>query len=120
MVSQRLIRLSCPHCSEKTTPTDTEKQIFEEEMGTSLTSYQKGEGCTYCHHTGYLGRTGVFELLPVTRKIREMFTAGASSSEIKTAAIKAGMLSMLKDGLLKVKQGLTTPEEVLRTVYSVE
>jgi len=59
-------------------------------------------------------------LLLVTNKIRQMFSSGASSSEIKSAAMEDGMLSMLKDGLLKVKQGLTTPSEVLRTVYSVD
>ncbi len=89
-------------------------------MGEALKKFNKGEGCTYCQQTGYLGRTGVYELLPVTTKIRQMFSAGASSSEIKSAAIDAGMMSMLKDGLLKVKQGLTTPEEVLRTIYSVD
>ncbi len=120
LVSQRLIRLSCPHCKVKTTPPDSVKKIYQAEMGEALKKFNKGEGCTYCHQTGYLGRTGVYELLPVTTKIRQMFSAGASSSEIKSAAIDAGMMSMLKDGLLKVKQGLTTPEEVLRTIYSVD
>jgi general secretion pathway protein E len=120
MVSQRLIRLSCPHCSVRVTPSDTLKKIYKAEMGEELKEFTKGEGCTYCHQTGYLGRTGVFELLKVTSKIRKMFSGGASSNEIKSTAIESGMLSMLKDGLLKVKQGLTTPEEVLRTIYSVE
>jgi general secretion pathway protein E len=120
MVSQRLIRLSCPHCSVKVAPSDTLKKIYKSEMGEDLKEFNKGEGCTYCHQTGYLGRTGVFELLKVNTKIRKLFSDGASSNEIKSAAVEAGMLSMLKDGLLKVKQGLTTPEEVLRTIYSVE
>jgi general secretion pathway protein E len=120
MVSQRLIRLSCPHCSVKVAPSETLKKIYKSEMGEDLKEFNKGEGCTYCHQTGYLGRTGVFELLKVNKKIRKLFSDGASSNEIKSAAVEAGMLSMLKDGLLKVKQGLTTPEEVLRTIYSVE
>jgi general secretion pathway protein E len=120
IVAQRLIRLTCPHCSVKTKPSDTINKIYQSEMGEALSTYNKGEGCTYCHQSGYLGRTGVFELLPVSTETRKMFSAGASSSEIKSAAIKAGMVSMLKDGLLKVKQGITTPDEVLRTVYSVE
>ena len=120
MVSQRLIRLSCPHCSVKTTPSKTIAQIYQTETGEPLKEFLQGEGCTYCQGSGYLGRTGVYELLFVTKKIRQLFSAGASSSEIKSAAIEAGMLSMLKDGLLKVKQGLTTPSEVLRTVYSVD
>ena len=103
----------------KTTPSKEIDQIYQNETGEPL-EFFKGEGCTYCHGSGYLGRAGVFELLLVTNKIRQMFSAGASSSEIKSAAMEAGMLSMVKDGLLKVKQGLTTPTEVFRTIYSVD
>jgi len=120
MVSQRLIRLSCPHCSKPVAPPIQINKIYEKEMDEPLKAFQKGEGCTYCHQTGYLGRTGVFELLIVNNKIRQLFSSGASSSEIKSSAVEAGMMSMLKDGLIKVKQGLTTPTEVLRNVYSVE
>ncbi len=120
MISQRLIRLTCPHCSTKVTPSKQINELYQAVMSEPLKEFQKGEGCTYCHGTGYLGRTGVFELLIVTNEIRQMFSAGASSNEIKSTAIKNGMLSMMKDGLLKVKQGLTTPAEVLRNVYSVE
>ncbi|MGB2965516.1 MAG: GspE/PulE family protein [Anaerolineales bacterium] len=120
MISQRLIRLTCPHCSTAVSPSKQISEIYKAEMSEDLKEFQKGGGCTYCHETGYLGRTGVFELLIVTNEIRQMFSAGASSGEIKSAAMKAGMLSMLRDGLLKVKQGLTTPAEVLRNVYSVE
>ncbi|MFN2281630.1 MAG: GspE/PulE family protein [Anaerolineales bacterium] len=120
MVSQRLIRLSCPHCSKSVQPNREISKIYEAEMGEPLQGYRKGEGCSYCHQSGYLGRTGVFELLLVNNHIRQMFSSGASSTEIKTVAVEAGMISMLKDGFMKVKQGLTTPVEVLRTVYSVE
>lgn len=120
MVSQRLIRLSCPHCSTMVKPSADISKVFEIEMGEPLKEYKKGEGCSYCHQTGYLGRTGVFELLAMDNNIRKMFSSGASANEIKSAAIEKGMVSMLKDGLMKVKQGLTTPIEVLRTVYSVD
>jgi general secretion pathway protein E len=119
-IAQRLIRLSCPHCSKMVKPTKEINKIFEKEMGESLPGYRKGEGCSYCHQSGYLGRTGVFELLLVTNKLRQMFSSGASSTEIKAVAVEAGMITMLKDGFIKVKNGLTTPVEVLRTVYSVE
>ena len=120
LASQRLIRLSCPHCSEDEKPSDEINKIIEAELGESLKRVVHGKGCSYCQQTGYLGRVGVFEVLVVTNQIRQMFTAGASSAEIKAAAVENGMTSMLKDGLLKVKQGITSPEEVLRTVYSVE
>ncbi len=120
IVSQRLIRLTCPHCKVKTAPPEAINRVYHKEMGTVLKDYTKGEGCSYCHQTGYLGRTGVYELLLVTTKIRKMFASGASSNEIKAAAVEEGMVSMVKDGMMKVKQGLTTPEEVIRTVYSVD
>ena len=85
-------------------------------MGEPLKAFQKGAGCTYCHGTGYLGRTGVFELLIVNNEIRQMFSAGASSSEIKSAAIKAGMLSMLKDGLIKVHAMGPEKEQILDVI----
>jgi general secretion pathway protein E len=120
MISQRLIRLSCPHCSQPAKPTEENNKIYEREMGEPLKSYSQGQGCSYCQKSGYLGRIGVFELLLVNNHIRQMFNSGASSTEIKEAAVEAGMVTMLKDGLIKVKQGLTTPTEVLRNVYSVE
>ncbi len=120
MASQRLIRLSCPHCRAETEPTDYQNRLFEQEMGQPLQTYQRGEGCTYCQGTGYLGRTGVFELLVLTNELRHMFAHGASSNEIRAAAIEAGMLSMYRDGMMKVQQGLTTPEEIIRNVYAVE
>lgn len=119
-ISQRLIRLSCPHCSKPVQANQEISKIYEKEMGEPLKGYKKGEGCSYCHQSGYLGRTGVFELLLVNNQIRQMFSGGASSTEIKAAAEEAGMITMLKDGFIKVKNGLTTPMEVLRTVYSVE
>jgi len=119
-ISQRLIRLSCPHCSKMVKPNREISKIYEKEMEEPLPGYRKGEGCSYCHQTGYLGRTGVFELLLVNNHLRQMFSSGASSTEIKAAAVEAGMITMLRDGFIKVKNGLTTPVEVLRTVYSVE
>ncbi len=120
MASQRLIRLSCPHCSKPAKPSPEINKIYQREMGEPLTGYKQGEGCSYCQQSGYLGRIGVFELLLVNNQLRQMFSSGASSSEIKAAAVEAGMITMLKDGFIKVKLGLTTPLEVLRTVYSVE
>jgi type II secretory ATPase GspE/PulE/Tfp pilus assembly ATPase PilB-like protein len=120
MVSQRLLRVSCPHCREKTPASSAETKLFELETGKPLKAYQKGSGCTYCQNTGYLGRTGVFELLILNNELRQMFAQGASSNELKAAAVENGMISMFHDGLMKVQQGVTTPQEVLRNVYAVE
>lgn len=120
MLSQRLIRLTCPHCSEETEATETEKESLQKITGHTLTHYQEGQGCTYCGGSGYLGRTGVFELMIISNKIRQMFSEGASAGEIKAEAVEKGMQTMLQDGMIKVKQGKTTPAEVLRKVYTVD
>jgi general secretion pathway protein E len=121
MVSQRLLRLTCKHCGvEKTEVEPIEADIYQRVMGEPLESYSGGTGCTYCGGSGYQGRIGVFELLVVTDRIRQMFNQGASANEIEQAAIQDGMTSMLKDGMMKVKQGVTTPAEVIRNVYSIE
>jgi general secretion pathway protein E len=121
MVSQRLLRLTCKHCGvEKTEVEPIEAEIYQRVMGEPLESFSGGEGCTYCGGSGYQGRIGVFELLVVTDQIRQMFSQGASASEIEQAAVENGMTSMLKDGMMKVKQGVTTPSEVIRNVYSIE
>lgn len=121
MVSQRLLRLTCKHCSvKKTELKPIEEEVYQRVMGEPLRIYTGGEGCTYCGGTGYQGRIGVFELLLVNDQIRQMFSQGASASEIEQVAIEQGMTSMLKDGMMKVKQGVTTPGEVLRNVYSID
>lgn len=121
MVSQRLLRLTCKHCGVENTEVEPiEADIYQRVMGEPLESFSRGAGCTYCGGSGYQGRIGVFELLVVTDRIRQMFNQGASASEIEQAAVKDGMTSMLKDGMMKVKQGVTTPSEVIRNVYSIE
>jgi type II secretory ATPase GspE/PulE/Tfp pilus assembly ATPase PilB-like protein len=78
-----------------------------------LTIYQ-GKGCKMCHHTGYLGRLGVFEVLEVSKEIRKLISEKADADEINKKAQDEGMNTMLDDGLDKVLKGLTTIEEVLR------
>ncbi len=89
-------------------------------MGTSIAQIYRGEGCTYCSHTGYLGRTGVFEILKVDEQMRKLFVAGSTAGEIKTIAQDHGMKTMRQDGMMKVEQGITTPEEVIRNVAWIE
>ena len=80
----------------------------------------KGEGCTYCSHTGYLGRIGVFEILRVDEAMRKLFVSGAAAGEIKAIAQSHGMKTMRQDGMAKVREGITTPEEVVRNVSWIE
>jgi general secretion pathway protein E len=95
-----------------------EQVAYEKATGEKRTEFQYGIGCESCSYTGYLGRTGIFEILRITDPIRTMIVSGANSNEIRTKAISEGMVSLLKDGMLKVKAGRTTPAEVLRSAYA--
>jgi len=78
----------------------------------------KGQGCKACHGTGYLGRIGLFEVLEVSNTIRRLITEKKDSDLITKAAIDEGMTTMLLDGLIKVREGTTTIDEILRVAKS--
>ena len=119
VLSQRMVRRVCQHCKTEVEPTPEEQIAYEEELGEPLTSYQRGVGCNFCANTGYWGRTGVFELLALDTDIRRMLLKQAGVSEMRAAAMEKGMLTMRRDGMLKVREGLTTPYEVMRNIYSI-
>jgi type IV pilus assembly protein PilB len=85
-----------------------------------LTRYHQGEGCNFCTQSGYKGRTGVFEVMPMREELRQLLLQGASTSEMKSAAVALGMVPMFDEGIRKVKAGLTTPQEVVHNVYTME
>jgi type II secretory ATPase GspE/PulE/Tfp pilus assembly ATPase PilB-like protein len=121
IIAQRLVRKICEIC--KTTRTITKEELLKslpsENINkcvgekVSITIYQ-GAGCKICHMTGYSGRIGVFEVLEVTKDIRDLITKRQDADVILQKAIEEGMTTMLDDGLEKVLKGLTTIEEVLR------
>jgi type IV pilus assembly protein PilB len=74
----------------------------------------KGRGCNHCGQSGYRGRLGVFELLTMTSRIRELAFQGAPAQEIRREAVKGGMTTLYDDGIRKVLEGITTIEEVFR------
>ena len=96
-----------------------EQVAYEQEMGEKQTKFQYGTGCKSCAYTGYLGRTGIYEILTMSDVLRNMIANRASSTDIKNQAIKDGMISLMKDGMRKVKAGITTPSEVLRSAYTM-
>jgi len=116
VIAQRLVRKVCPHCKELYTPTEEEKR----ELG--LTGFNgkfaRGKGCEHCLGTGYLGRTAIYEILPVDKEIKRMILERRDSDEIKEVAVKRGMKTLKMDGAQKVAMGITTPEEVLRVARS--
>ena len=91
--------------------------VSETEAAT-LTFY-RAVGCDHCNHTGYRGRVGIYEIMPVTDKLRRQIALKGGEAQLRDAAISAGMISLGEDGLLKVKAGVTTPEELLRVVTEV-
>jgi len=119
IVAQRLVRRVCPHC-RRTSPAPVEAQLaYQKELGVEQTEFIYGHGCNSCANTGYLGRTAVFEILPISEEVRRMLLAGASAAEIRAQTQKEGVVSMWRDGMLKVKAGTTTPCEVMRNVSSI-
>ncbi len=114
-LAQRLVRTICPHCKVSFKP--SAKMLSEIDIKPSQLKNGKlyrGKGCENCLNTGYLGRVGIYELLPITNDIRKMIMTHADSIEIKEKAMANGMTTLQQDGLQKVIKGITTVEEVLR------
>jgi len=118
VIGQRMVRRVCSDCSHPIEAPLVEQMAYEREMGEKRTEFVYGTGCKSCAYTGYIGRVGIFEILAMSDAIRTMVTSRVISSEIRAQAIKEGMVTMMKDGMRKVKEGVTTPSEVLRNAYS--
>jgi type IV pilus assembly protein PilB len=113
--AQRLIRRICKDCkTENPTPPEALIEIgFTQEEAKQIKTY-KGRGCQTCNGTGYKGRVGLYEVLEVTDEIRELILIGASALELRKKAIEDGMISLRESGLHKIRNGITTIEEVVR------
>jgi len=120
VVAQRMVRRICPDCSHIIEAPVIEQMAYEREIGEKKTEFQYGTGCKTCAYAGFLGRTGIFEILSMSDAVRTMLTSQASSSQIRAQALKEGMVTMMNDGMRKVKEGITTPSEVLRNAYSAD
>lgn len=119
IIAQRLVRRVCPHCRTLREVPEEERLIYEKEMGEKRAKFYHGTGCNYCALTGYHGRMGVYEVLVMSQEIRRLVLTGASTDEIKDQVIKEGMVTMWRDGMLKVQAGHTTPREILRNVFAI-
>ncbi|MDD4333344.1 MAG: GspE/PulE family protein [Patescibacteria group bacterium] len=134
IVAQRLVRRICPNCIQsynldKNAISDLEKKlninnilatlkkekiISESKDGIKSILFYHGKGCTKCNNTGYKGRIGIYETLEMTDELKDLIIKKASVSEIKSQAEKQDMITMLEDGFIKAKNGITTIEEILR------
>jgi type IV pilus assembly protein PilB len=113
--AQRLVRRVCANCKEKhdTPPQALIQAGFSQEDAHSVTPMM-GKGCDKCNNTGYKGRVGLYEVMEIDDDLRELVLVGASSLELRKRAIEHGMITLRHSGLLKVKAGLTSIEEVAR------
>jgi type IV pilus assembly protein PilB len=118
IMAQRLARKICQQCKEveKVPVAALVKLGFPEEEASRVTCH-KGKGCPACNNTGYKGRIALYEVMPVKDELKELILEGASSAELKKAAIRLGMKSLRMSGLTKVADGVTTIDEVLRVSF---
>uniref|UniRef100_A0A832I1F9 Type IV-A pilus assembly ATPase PilB n=1 Tax=Eiseniibacteriota bacterium TaxID=2212470 RepID=A0A832I1F9_UNCEI len=115
VLAQRLVRRACAACKKPITLSDEvlrELQLSPEEARGA--TFMQGEGCVDCNGTGYRGRQGVYEVMPMSPRLRDLVLERSSAAEIKRVAISEGMLTLRRDALEKLKRGLTTVEEVLK------
>ena len=114
-MAQRLVRKICPHCA-------TDRFLSDEEAASLRLTIpegkrirvKEGQGCHECRSTGYFGRSGIFEILPIDESIKHLITQGADAPEIKREAVKNGMRTLRQAALRKLAEGVTTFEEVVR------
>ncbi len=116
VLAQRLVRTICLNCKEKYEPTDEElEDIGLSSRGQRLKiTFYRGKGCAKCKNTGYKGRLGIYELMIIDDDIRRLIIGRTAAEEIRKKAVAAGMITMMNDGIEKIRIGLTTVEEVLR------
>jgi len=119
VLAQRLVRVVCPKCKEQyTPPRDAIGRLGIEVDGDARVTFYRGRGCDYCRGTGYKGRVGVYELMIVNDRIRDLVLQKASAHVIREAAIEGGMKTLKDDAVAKILLGQTTLEECLRVIYA--
>jgi len=120
ILAQRLIRVICKNCkAEDPTPDAHSLKILKisaEEM--KKNKFYKGKGCNKCSGTGYKGRQGIFEMIEMNTRMRELAFKEATATELRREAVASGMRTLMEDGKLKIFAGVTTPEEVARIAQS--
>jgi len=119
VLAQRLVRKICKECRELTTPsTETLAQLDLTPDDVIGKKFYRGRGCAACNNTGFKGRTGLFEYMPISDQLRDMINHGASADKIRDVAMQTGMVPLRESGLEKVFSGITTIEEVIRETIS--
>lgn len=112
VLAQRLVRRICPKCRQAYEPPRTLAKALER-MGYEFTAFYRGVGCRSCRNTGFKGRIGVHELLVLNDEMRDAIAAGSSIGHLREIAARHGMVTLRHDGFRKVREGITTVEEIL-------
>ena len=121
VVAQRLVRVNCPKCKQPYTPPDSDLEAAGIDPTMSKEAlFMKGRGCGNCQKSGYRGRLGIFELMPMTSKVRKLIFDGATSTDLRKEAVSQGMTTLYRDGIEKVLGGITTLEEIFRVAKPTE
>ncbi|UUO08827.1 Flp pilus assembly complex ATPase component TadA [Blastopirellula sp. J2-11] len=119
VLAQRLVRSICPKCSESYEPPRNLRKTLDR-MGYEIPVFRKGIGCRYCRNSGYSGRLGVHEILTIDDELRDAVVAGVPIGELRRIAIRSkNLITMQHDGFRKVREGITTIEEVLHATGDV-
>lgn len=119
VLAQRLVRVVCPKCKEQyQPPRDAVRRLGIELEGDAKVTFYRGRGCDHCRGNGYKGRIGVYELMIVNDRIRDLVLQKSSAHLIREAAIESGMKTLRDDAIAKILLGQTTLEECLRVIYA--
>ncbi len=121
-IAQRLVRVICPNCrtEDKKVDSQIESRIRDSLDIKDKIKFYRGKGCEKCNYTGFYGRTGIYEILVFNAEIKQLVADCANAADIKKKAMQNRMLTLIQDGWLKVVEGVTTPEEVLKVCQDVE
>ncbi|MBM3197890.1 MAG: type II secretion system protein GspE [Chlamydiae bacterium] len=119
IVAQRLVRTLCKHCKEPYTPSEQEALSLRLSQEQPLLFY-KARGCDTCFHSGYKGRRGIYELLPLTQTIKQQLLQSADAHQLQKTAKNLGMRTLLEEGAELVAKGITSSEEILRVTRNCE
>jgi len=120
VLAQRLVRTICPECKEEYKPDDALLGELGLRKEDGDYTFSRGRGCAYCFHTGYRGRTAVFEMMSITEKIRQLILVRQPASKIKEAAMSEGMYTLRQSAIQKVMEKVSTPSEIKRVIFIQE
>ena len=119
ILAQRLVRKICNECREQTAPsTELLAQLDLTPEDVIDKKFYRGRGCAACNNTGFKGRTGLFEYLPINDQLRDLINQGGSTQQLRDKALQVGMVPLRESGLEKIFGGITTVEEVVRETVS--